>query len=184
MNLGMIIFWAAVGWCGNELRRPKRPYPPPPPWLSVILGVIGGVIGGWALSRLLSGDDALLRGDLLTTGVGALVGGIVFSSLPSLFGGRLARREAADVVLQLPDTSSDAIRSLDTQSLAGILQSILSDSASEARINNVILRGGRVRIGGKPGDPWLKTVWRRSGPIRPDDIVINPEIEQNIDRLG
>ena len=186
MNLGMIVFWAAVGWCGNEV-RPKPPYPPPPPpWWSVILGIIGGVIGGWALSRLLPGDDALLRGDLLTTGVGALVGGIVLSSLPSLFGGgrATARGGPADVVLQLPNTSPEAIRNLDTQSLAGVLQSILSDSASEGRINNVILRGGRVRIGGAPGDPWLRTVWRRSGPIRPDEVLINPEIEQNINRLG
>jgi hypothetical protein len=156
--------------------------------LSIILAIVGGIIGGWALSRLLPGGEAVSRGDLLTTGVGALVGGIVASSLTSLFGRGVADRpEAADVVLRLPDASSQMVRNLDTESLAGVLGSILSEPASEGRLNQVILNGGRVRFGGKdPGDPWLRSVWRRKGPIRPQDLLGDPtiDIRQDINRPG
>jgi hypothetical protein len=183
MNFLVFVFWAAVGWCGNEIRRPKPPHPPTPPWLSTVLAIVGGTLGGWALNSLLLGNEMAARVDLLTTGIGALVGGIVLSSLPSLLPGAFAgRRKAATVVLRLPDTSPEAVRNIDTQTLAGTLQAILSEPASEARINEVILSGGRVRIGSLAGAPeaWQKTIWSRSGPIRPD-FETNPiDIEQNL----
>ena len=92
------------------------------------------------------------------------------------------------MVLRVPDATPETIRNLDTQSLAGTLQAILSEPGSEARINEVILSGGRVRVGGslgKPGDPWLRTVWRRSGPIRPEDFLVDPiDIQQDIEGLN
>lgn len=188
MNLGMLLFWAAVGWCGNEIRRPRRHYPPPPPWLSMILAVIGGIIGGWALNRLLPGEDTLSRGDLLSTGVGALVGGIVLSSIPSLFARNSPpHTQAADVLLQLPEASPQVVRNLDTQTLAATLQTILGEPTSEARLNDLILRGGRVRVTDRLGDEaaWKSTVWRRSGPFRErEHALINPpEFRQDIDNL-
>lgn len=62
MRLSLIVLWALVGWCGNEplvlvLRRRWWPIPPTPgpdPWpilfLPRIIGVVGGVIGGWVFT--------------------------------------------------------------------------------------------------------------------------------------
>ena len=56
MNLSLLVLWALVGWCGTVPRR--WPWPPPPPdpgpdpwWLRVI-GVIAGIIGGWAYTQV------------------------------------------------------------------------------------------------------------------------------------
>jgi hypothetical protein len=66
MRLSLFVLWAIVGWCGNEplvwlvLRRwwwPIPPTPPPPgpdPWPIVfllrIIGIVGGIVGGWVFT--------------------------------------------------------------------------------------------------------------------------------------
>jgi len=58
MNVSLLVLWALVGWCGTVPRR--WPWPPPPPdpgpdpwWLfSRVIGVIAGIIGGWAFTRV------------------------------------------------------------------------------------------------------------------------------------
>jgi hypothetical protein len=60
MLFPLIALWALVGWCGNEplrLRIPIGPTPPDPEprpeWLvSRIIGVVAGVIGGYAYMRV------------------------------------------------------------------------------------------------------------------------------------
>src|SRR5215216_3508709 len=64
MRLSLIVLWALVGWCGNEpwlwlvLRRRWWPTPPPPdpdPWpilfLPRVIGIVGGVVGGWVYTQ-------------------------------------------------------------------------------------------------------------------------------------
>jgi hypothetical protein len=58
MNLSLLVLWALVGWCGTVPRR--WPWPPPPPdpgpdpwWLvSRVIGIIAGIIGGWAYTQV------------------------------------------------------------------------------------------------------------------------------------
>lgn len=65
MRLSLLALWALSGWCGNEplvwlvllRRRLVPPTPPPPdPWpilfVPRIIGVVGGVIGGWVLTAV------------------------------------------------------------------------------------------------------------------------------------
>ncbi len=56
----LFALWALVGWCGSEPRRirlPKGPWPPEPdpePWwlVSRIIGVLAGIIGGLAYTKV------------------------------------------------------------------------------------------------------------------------------------
>lgn len=67
MRVSLIVLWVLVGWCGSEprlwllLRRwwPTPPIPPPgpDPWpilfLTRIIGIVGGIGGGWAYTQVL-----------------------------------------------------------------------------------------------------------------------------------
>jgi hypothetical protein len=54
MNIALIALWGAVGWCGTPYPgwwRGPRDGPQPEPWLVVkILGVMAGILGGWAFT--------------------------------------------------------------------------------------------------------------------------------------
>lgn len=78
MTLPLIVLWAFVGWCGTG-PRPRFPPPPEPdPWpiylVSRVIGIVAGIIGGWAYTQLfLPQDPDPLRSGLFaaTTAVGA-----------------------------------------------------------------------------------------------------------------
>jgi hypothetical protein len=69
------LFWGLAGWCGTPWRHwPPPPPPGPDPWWAVkVLGVIGGVGGGWLFHALSS--------DPMPGIVGAFIGGRVLSDL-------------------------------------------------------------------------------------------------------
>ena len=82
MNALLLVWWALVGWCGT-VPRPRFPLPPPPgpdPWFRVI-GVVGGIAGGWAFSQMFPGGDVSLAVMAATTGVGAFVGSALFGDV-------------------------------------------------------------------------------------------------------
>jgi hypothetical protein len=76
------------------------------------------------------------------------------------------RGENETVVLRAPEEFQRTMQNLDTESLATILQSILNESVNETKINDVILKGGSVKVSSPVGaESWNKTVWKRNGPI-------------------
>ncbi len=86
MSAALFLFWAAVGWCGTPWRWPFPPPPPPPdPWWFIdrIVGIVGGIIGGWLFVQAwpipqAEGTAALA---VLASGAGALVGSLILSDL-------------------------------------------------------------------------------------------------------
>lgn len=71
------VYWALVGWCGTPWPR-RWPVPPPPPepwWRSALLGVIGGIIGGWAFGSALGMDG------MVASSFGALAGGRILNDI-------------------------------------------------------------------------------------------------------
>jgi hypothetical protein len=59
MSPALFALWALAGWCGTPYPRwwwriPPPPWPPDPEpwWRSKVIGVVAGVIGGWALSQV------------------------------------------------------------------------------------------------------------------------------------
>jgi hypothetical protein len=92
MNLQMLLITALVGWCGNTPRpKPPIPFPGPDPdpdpvyFTAKIIGVVGGVVGGWAISTLAGGDG------FLTAVVGAWVGSVIFNDIYGLVARGLKR---------------------------------------------------------------------------------------------
>lgn len=83
MNIGLFAWWVIVGWCGTV---PRGPFPPPPPdpdpypWRKA-LGVVGGIVGGWAFSQVFPTGDTSMAVVAATTGLGALAGSMLFSDL-------------------------------------------------------------------------------------------------------
>ena len=77
MSIGMLIFWAAVGWCGT----PWRKWPPPPPdpdpwWLIRVIAIIGGIVGGVLFNAAWPVTNAGVV-EVVASGAGALVGSII-----------------------------------------------------------------------------------------------------------
>jgi hypothetical protein len=89
MSALLFVWWAIVGWCGTV---PRGPFPPPPPdpdpypW-RVALGVVGGVLGGWAFSQMFPAGDASVAVMAATTGFGALVGSALVGSIYGMMRG-------------------------------------------------------------------------------------------------
>ena len=57
MNPGLLALWALVGWCGTPYPRWWWRIPPPQPdpepwWRSRLVGVVAGVLGGWAFTQV------------------------------------------------------------------------------------------------------------------------------------
>lgn len=83
MSIGLVVFWAAVGWCGTWPRPWPWPIPKGPtpfPWLiSRVIGIVGGLIGGFLFNQAWPiGDTQGLAGlAVAASGVGAFVGAII-----------------------------------------------------------------------------------------------------------
>jgi hypothetical protein len=114
MTFSLLALWALVGWCGTPWPRWWRwPIPPPPepdprgpspqPWLvSKIIGVVGGIAGGWVYAEVFGplpdpwnpGPEPWMRGlAVAATALGAFVGARLLSDIYELArgGGRAAR---------------------------------------------------------------------------------------------
>lgn len=83
-----LVYWALVGWCGTPPR--PWPWPPPPPgpdpwpwWRNPVLGIIGGIAGGYLATALFGSE-----GMMLAQSFGALAGGRIVGEL----GGGLMKR--------------------------------------------------------------------------------------------
>jgi drug/metabolite transporter (DMT)-like permease len=88
---GLIAFWMLMGWCGNEPRGPIPKKPDPIPWWIIkILGVIGGVAGGWLFYQVWPpGQEAGITGIYVAaTGIGAYVGSAFLCDVYGLIRGR------------------------------------------------------------------------------------------------
>src|SRR5437763_5665908 len=94
--------WALAGWCGTPWPgwwRGPRPHPDPDPWIIKLVAVVGGVLGGWAVSKiaLASTVPDTAPAMVAATTLGAFVGGRVLSEIAIIIiGGRSA---AKDVVV-------------------------------------------------------------------------------------
>ena len=112
MTLSLLALWALVGWClTGVLRWPIPPRldtperPPRPNWfIPKILGVVGGVIGGWVFTEVfVAGSDSLTtipQGDAwmplvraAATTVGAAIGATLLADIYGLAtgGGKATR---------------------------------------------------------------------------------------------
>lgn len=81
MRLSLFALWALVGWCGTPWPRwwrwPPPPPPDPDPWIIYkIIGVAGGIAGGWIFTQVFKPqpDPWIPAIDAAATAVGALLG--------------------------------------------------------------------------------------------------------------
>jgi hypothetical protein len=78
----MLIGWALVGWCGTGLPRPKPPGPNP--WKPV-LGMLGGIIGGFAFHLMFNVKGTLTNLDFAVTCIGAFAVGFILNDIVNLY---------------------------------------------------------------------------------------------------
>jgi uncharacterized membrane protein YeaQ/YmgE (transglycosylase-associated protein family) len=83
MNVAVVVLWALVGWCGTPWPRPPIPGPLPPrgPWISKLIGVVGGVVGGWIFNQVWTVEGAWTGIDAAATAIGAWVGAVFLIQL-------------------------------------------------------------------------------------------------------
>ena len=83
MSPALFAFWALVGWCGTPWRRwpPSPPDPEPWRWMSMILGIVGGIIGGWLYLQVWPVIGVMTGIDVAATAVGALVGSVTLNNI-------------------------------------------------------------------------------------------------------
>jgi hypothetical protein len=95
MTILALIGWAIVGWCGTPPRPWPWPWPgpgpQPDPWYRKVIGLVGGVAGGWAFFQLFTADLTTAAG-FLVTAVGAWAGSVIFNDV---FGAATASRRRA-----------------------------------------------------------------------------------------
>ncbi|MEO6038787.1 MAG: hypothetical protein ABIQ93_10260 [Saprospiraceae bacterium] len=76
--ISSFVFWAAMGYCGNEPRIPHLPGVPPPPdpfrWLRVAFAVLGGMAGGYL-------GYSFLEPSLAVSGLAAMAVGRISNGL-------------------------------------------------------------------------------------------------------
>ena len=79
----MYALWAMVGWCGTPWRRFPIPDPDPEPWWLVkILAIVGGILGGILVRRMVGGQDTD-PAVIIATSIGAYAVGRVLSEVVS-----------------------------------------------------------------------------------------------------
>lgn len=82
------VLWALMGWCGTPW-PPRSPFPPPPPpngdpWFTKVVNVVGGIVGGWAYTRLWEVGAPMGNVDLVASSVGAFVGAVLLGDVVGL----------------------------------------------------------------------------------------------------
>jgi hypothetical protein len=89
----LYLMWALAGWCGTPWPHwpgpGPGPGPDPNPWYDKVAGVIGGVIGGWLTTKILTVATATAVTDntaamFVATMAGAFVAGRVLSDIVGL----------------------------------------------------------------------------------------------------
>lgn len=80
----MYVFWALVGWCGTPPGKgPIIPDPDPEPWwMSRIAGLVGGILGGILVQRMLNSTDTGAV-SIIATSIGAFAVGRVLGDIVS-----------------------------------------------------------------------------------------------------
>ena len=89
MDLKVAVLWALVGWCGTPWPKPPWPLPlpdPPPeprpnPWVIKLVGVVGGLVGGFAFNLMWSVEGSWTAIDVAASAVGAAAFAIGLSHL-------------------------------------------------------------------------------------------------------
>lgn len=93
-SIALLIGWALVGWCGTG-PRPKWPSPPggppdPDPWgpylVTSLIGIAGGVVGGWVFAQLFGVDQA--AAGIAVSLIGAFAGGRIAADAAAMFSSR------------------------------------------------------------------------------------------------
>ena len=102
MGNELFVLWALVGWCATPpYPRPwpwPDPDPDPNPWIIKVVGVVGGMVGGWLFNALLVpggiiiDSGAIIEGmgavNAAATAVGAYVGSVFLSDMYGLIRGK------------------------------------------------------------------------------------------------
>lgn len=94
MHFALVALWAADGWCGTPWPgwwRP-HPHPDPDPWWYGLIGLVGGVAGGWLFSSAWPAGNVEPALYAAVTSLGAFVGGAVLQSIVGLARGGAAGR--------------------------------------------------------------------------------------------
>jgi uncharacterized membrane protein YeaQ/YmgE (transglycosylase-associated protein family) len=79
MDASLVIWWLVAGWCGTPWRgRPLPPLPLPRFLITVAVGLVGGVVGGWVFTAVWPTTEAA---------VGAVYAAV--SGLPAFAGARV-----------------------------------------------------------------------------------------------
>ncbi|MBF2004758.1 GlsB/YeaQ/YmgE family stress response membrane protein [Chlorogloeopsis fritschii PCC 9212] len=85
MSLPLLIFWALVGFCPQPPLMPSRVstsatiehIPWWRWWTSKIIGIVGGILGGWLFVRVWPVVAVMSSIDVAATAVGAFIGAVV-----------------------------------------------------------------------------------------------------------
>ena len=91
VGIGLLVFWGVVGWCGTPPKPWPWPWPPgpwpPDPWpLWVkVVGIVGGIVGGFVFTQVWGGEATTTLIDVAASGVGAWVGSVFFSDMTGMF---------------------------------------------------------------------------------------------------
>ena len=93
MGIELFALWALVGWCGTPPHPRPWPWPgpDPDPWIIKVVGVVGGIAGGWAFYALFSGGviiDGMGAVTAAATAVGAYVGAVFLNDMYGLIRGK------------------------------------------------------------------------------------------------
>jgi len=96
MRLSLFVLWAITGWCGTPWlkwwwRWPGPPVPGPPepdPWpiISRIIGLAGGIVGGWAYTQVFGPSPEPWTSALpaAASALGAFLGGRLLTDIYGL----------------------------------------------------------------------------------------------------
>lgn len=84
MDLAFWFLWGATGWCGTPWRRWPPPRPEPDPWWWRVIGVVGGLVGGWAYSSVWAQEGSGLALYAAATSVGALIGSAILQDIAGM----------------------------------------------------------------------------------------------------
>ena len=98
----------------------------------------------------------------------------------------MAKVSLPAVEVRMSPRAMKAVTTIDSKRLSSIVRSILDDPDANVDLGQVILKGGSVRFAVPRGaEMWKSTVWRRSGPIRPGEGLVDPvDIIQDFQRPG
>jgi len=91
MNIALLVLWAADGWCGTPWPGHPHPHPDPDPWWFRLVGLVGGVVGGWLFSAAWPAGNVEPATYAVVTSLGAFVGGAVLRSFAGLARGGAAQ---------------------------------------------------------------------------------------------